>query len=191
MGRLSRLGLHRRRKGDDPRQSGAQVRICSELGQGTTVCIYLPRHYGEVESADFATLQHEDATRARQGETVLVVDDEPSVRMLVTDILADLGYAAIEAPDSASGLKILQLNVRIDLLVTDVGLPGGMNGRQMADAGRINRPDLKVLFITGYAENAVLGHGHLAPGMQVLTKPFACSSSARWIRARPYLNSHS
>ena len=154
------------------RQSGGQVRIYSEVGQGTTVCIYLPRHYGEIDSADPAMLEPEKTARAQQGETVLVVDDEPSVRMLIVDILGDLGYAAIEAPDSAAGLKILQSNARIDLLVTDVGLPGGMNGRQMADAGRVKRPDLKVLFITGYAENAVLGHGHLAPGTQVLTKPF-------------------
>ena len=153
------------------RQSGGQVRIYSEVGQGTTVCIYLPRHYGEA-ARDVGTETREEAERAKEGETVLVVDDEPTVRMLVTDVLADLGYQAIEASDSVGGLKILQSDVRIDLLVTDVGLPGGMNGRQMADAGRVKRPDLKVLFITGYAENAVLGHGHLAPGMTVLTKPF-------------------
>ena len=103
--------------------------------------------------------------------------------MLITDILEDLGYTAIEAGDSASGLKILQSDVRIDLLVTDVGLPGGMNGRQMADAGRATRPDLKVLFITGYAENAVLGAGRLAPGMAVLTKPFPIEAMAARIRS--------
>ena len=110
---------------------------------------------------------------AGAGETVLVVDDEPSVRMLVTDVLGELGYTAVEAADAAGGLRVLQSGARIDLLVTDVGLPGGLNGRQMADAARATRPDLKVLFITGYAENAVLGNGYLAPGMQVLTKPFA------------------
>ena len=120
--------------------------------------------------------------RAEQGETVLVVDDEPTVRMLVTDILEDLGYTAIEAADSVAGLKVLQSDVRIDLLVTDVGLPGGMNGRQMADAGRETRPDLKVLFITGYAENALLGNGHLAHGMAVLTKPFPVEAMAARIR---------
>jgi CheY-like chemotaxis protein len=113
---------------------------------------------------------------------VLIVDDEPTVRMLVTEVLADLGYAAIEAADGASGLKVLQSNVRIDLLVTDVGLSGGMNGRQMADAGRGTRPDLKVLFITGYAENAAVGNGHLAPGMHVLTKPFAMHALASRIK---------
>ena len=154
------------------RQSGGQVRIYSEVGVGTTVCIYLPRHYGEAAEEDRANGGDGTRMQAEQGETVLVVDDEPSVRMLITDVLADLGYHALEASDSAAGLRILQSDVRIDLLVTDVGLPGGMNGRQMADAGRVTRPDLKVLFITGYAENAVLGSGHLAPGMKVLTKPF-------------------
>ena len=164
------------------RQSGGQVRIYSEVGHGTTVCIYLPRHYGEAIDADRTILGHDARTRAEQGETVLVVDDEPSVRMLVTDVLADLGYRALEASDSATGLKILQSGERIDLLVTDVGLPGGMNGRQMADAGRVTRPGLKVLFITGYAENAVLGNGYLVPGMQVLTKPFVLDALIARIR---------
>ena len=112
---------------------------------------------------------------------MLVVDDEPSVRMLVTEVLEDLGYTAIEAADSVAGLKVLQSDVRLDLLVTDVGLPGGMNGGQMADAARERRPDLKVLFI-GYADNAVLGNGHLRPGMQVLTKPFVLETLATRIK---------
>ncbi|TXM70747.1 PAS domain S-box protein [Methylobacterium sp. WL120] len=163
-------------------QSGGQVRIYSEVGEGSTICIYLPRHYGEVE-ADDPTAKLTVLPRSEQGETVLVVDDEPSVRMLVTDILEDLGYLAIEAGDSAAGLKVLQSDVRIDLLVTDVGLPGGMNGRQMADAARVRRPDLKVLFITGYAENALVGNGHLTPGMAVLTKPFPIETMAARIRS--------
>ena len=162
-------------------QSGGQVRIYSELGQGTMVCIYLPRHLGEAEGVETVP-DLSEAARAKVGETVLVVDDEPTVRMLVVEVLEDLGYAAIEAADGASGLKVLQSDVRIDLLVTDVGLPGGMNGRQMADAARVSRPGLKVLFITGYAENAVLSHGHLDPGMQVLTKPFALEALATRIR---------
>jgi CheY-like chemotaxis protein len=104
---------------------------------------------------------------------VLIVDDDPAVRMLVTEVLEELGYAAVEAADGNAGLRVLQSNARIDLLITDVGLPGGMNGRQIADAARTSRPDLKVLFITGYAENAVLSHGHLEHGMHVLTKPFS------------------
>ena len=163
------------------RQSGGQVRIYSEVGQGTTVCLYLPRHYGETDEDDVVGRLSEVA-RAAQGETVLIVDDEPSVRMLVTEVLEDLGYTAIEAADSVAGLKVLQSDVRIDLLVTDVGLPGGMNGRQMADAGRERRPTLKVLFITGYAENAFLGNGHLEPGMQMLTKPFAMEALASRIK---------
>ena len=163
------------------KQSGGQVRIYSEVGDGTTVCIYLPRHLGTVEAADpLATL--EAAPRAEQGETVLIVDDEPTVRMLVTEVLEDLGYTAIEAADSVAGLKVLHSDVRIDLLITDVGLPGGLNGRQMADAGRIARSDLKVLFITGYAENAVVGNGQLDYGMQVLTKPFVMETLASRIR---------
>jgi PAS domain S-box-containing protein len=152
-------------------QSGGQVRIYSELGQGTTVCLYLPRHRGAVAEEDpHAAIGA--PPRAAPGETVLVVDDEPTVRMLVTEVLEDLGYTAIEAADSGAGLTVLQSDVRIDLLVTDVGLPGGMNGRQMAEAGRVTRPGLKVLFITGYAEATVLGSGQLEPGMQVITKPF-------------------
>jgi PAS domain S-box-containing protein len=163
------------------RQSGGQVRIYSEVDQGTTVCLYLPRHLGPAEDAE-AMPDPGEAPRARAGETVLVVDDEPSVRMLVTEILEELGYAAIEAADGASGLRLLQSNIRIDLLVTDVGLPGGMNGRQMADAARVGRPELQVLFITGYAENAVVGNGQLDPGMHVMTKPFSMDVLAGRIR---------
>ncbi|MCI9882657.1 MULTISPECIES: hybrid sensor histidine kinase/response regulator [Methylobacterium] len=163
------------------RQSGGQVRLYSEVGEGTTVCLYLPRHYGEADEDEVARKLSE-VERAEQGETVLIVDDEPSVRMLVTEVLEDLGYTAIEAADSVAGLRVLQSDVRIDLLVTDVGLPGGMNGRQMADAGRERRPDLKVLFITGYAENAVLGNGYLRPGMQILTKPFVLETLASRIK---------
>ena len=163
------------------RQSGGQVRIYSEVGQGTTMCLYLPRHHGDVDNAD-ALPEQAKAPRAEQGETVLVVDDEPTVRMLVTEVLEDLGYTAIEAADSATGLNVLQSDVRIDLLITDVGLPGGMNGRQLADVGRSLRPKLKVLFITGYAENAVVGNGQLDPGMQILTKPFAIDALASRIK---------
>ncbi len=163
------------------RQSGGQVRIYSEVGEGTTVCLYLPRHLGALEKEEQSS-PSEQPLLAEQGETVLVVDDEPTVRMLITDVLEDLGYTAIEAPDGAAGLKVLESGVRIDLLVTDVGLPGGMNGRQMADAGRRVRPDLKVLFITGYAENAVLGNGHLEHGMHIMTKPFAMDALASRIK---------
>jgi PAS domain S-box-containing protein len=159
------------------RQSGGQVRIYSEVGEGTMVCIYLPRHLG-ADLPEEASASPVASPESGKGETVLVVDDEVLVRMLVVEVLEEMGYTVIEADDGASGLKILQSDARIDLLVTDVGLPNGMNGRQMADAARVSRPDLKVLFITGYAENAVVGHGHLDHGMHVLTKPFALEALA-------------
>nr|WP_276508896.1 hybrid sensor histidine kinase/response regulator [Sphingomonas insulae] len=162
------------------KQSGGEVRIHSEIGKGTSVCVYLPRHAGEASSSeDRPSLR---SPPAGEGETVLVVDDEATVRMLVSDVLRDLGYTAIEAADGAGGLQVLQSDARIDLLVTDVGLPGGMNGRQMADAARTNRPDLKVLFITGYAETAVISHGHLDASMSVLGKPFSLDTLAARIR---------
>ncbi|RMU68645.1 Hybrid two-component sensor histidine kinase/response regulator CvgSY [Pseudomonas syringae pv. apii] len=159
------------------RQSGGQVRIYSEPGQGTNMCLYLPRHYlgapEEIEAADAC-----GSAPAQTERTVMIVDDEPSIRMLVAEVLEDQGYIPIEAGEGASALKVLESDARIDLLVTDVGLPGGMNGRQLADAARIIRPDLKVLFITGYAENAIIGNGHLDPGMWVLTKPFTMEAFA-------------
>jgi CheY-like chemotaxis protein len=163
------------------RQSGGQTRIYSEVGEGAMVCLYLPRHMGDADMPEMAAVEQSLPPQARDGETVLVIDDEPTVRMLVTDILEGLGYTALEAGDGASGLKILESKARVDLLITDVGLPGGLNGRQVADAARQKRPDLKVLFITGYAENAVLSHGHLEPGMHVLTKPFSMDAMGQRI----------
>ncbi len=162
------------------RQSGGQVRLYSEVGGGTTVCLYLPRH-ASAETTEAAAAAAA-APAAEPGRTVLVVDDEPTVRMLVAEVLEELGCAAIEAADGAAALAVLRSGARIDLLVTDVGLPGGMNGRQVADAARALRPGLRVLFITGYAENAAVGNGHLEPGMQVLTKPFAIEALARRVR---------
>jgi PAS domain S-box-containing protein len=164
------------------RQPGGHVRIYSEVGTGTTMRIYLPR-YGGLAAEEAVPPELSAAPRAEAGETVLIVDDEPAIRMLVTEVLQDLGHTAIEAADGPSGLKVLQSNVRIDLLISDVGLPGGMNGRQMADAGRQVRPKLKVIFITGYADNAAVGNGHLEPGMHVLTKPFAMEALASRIKA--------
>jgi CheY-like chemotaxis protein len=162
------------------KQSGGQVHIDSAVGRGTTVGIYLPRHRGQAEGVDAAppvALASPDG----RGETILVVDDEPSVRMLVVDLLEDLGYQVLDAEDGASGLALLQSAARIDLLITDVGLPG-MNGRQMADAARVGRPELKVLFITGYAETALLDNGRLGPDMAILTKPFSIDTMAQRVR---------
>jgi PAS domain S-box-containing protein len=164
------------------RQSGGQVRIYSEVGEGATVRLYLPRHVGDAETAE-AQPALSAVAHATPGQAVLVVDDEPLVRMLVVDVLQELGYTAIEAGDGHSGMKILKSAARIDLLITDIGLPGGLNVRQVAEAARKLRPDLKVLFITGYAENAVLSHGHIDAGMQVMTKPFAMEGLASRIRS--------
>ncbi len=162
------------------RQSAGQVRVYSEIGQGTTMCFYLLRFIGELD-ADEAEPSHAPVERS-QGETVLVIDDEASIRMLISDVLMEAGYQILKAADGPAGLKILQSESRIDLLITDVGLPGGYNGRQVADAARLTRPGLKVLFVTGYAENAVVGNGHLDPGMQVITKPFSMAALALRVR---------
>ncbi len=153
------------------RQSGGHASIYSEMGQGTTMRMYLPRHRGDVEITEVPSLVIRSPENSRT-ETVLVVDDEPTVRMFVTEVLQQAGYHAIEASDGYTALKILESNARIEVLITDVGLPGGLNGRQVADAARVRRPDLKVLFITGYAENAAIGNGHLDAKMHMLTKPF-------------------
>jgi CheY-like chemotaxis protein len=162
------------------RQSEGYARIYSEVGHGTTVKLYLPRYRGAVDAA-VGPEPSAERHAAQAGETVLVVEDELAVRELVLDVLGDLGYQALEAVDGPSGLRILQSDARIDLLVTDVGLPG-MNGRQVAEAARQHRPDLKVLFITGYAENAAITAGFLAPGMEMMTKPFAMDALATRIR---------
>jgi PAS domain S-box-containing protein len=161
------------------KQSEGNVKIYSETGKGTSVKLYLPRYYGEVEEPGTTG---RETPRAEHGETVLVVEDDDTVRTLVVEVLGELGYATREAPDGPSGLRILQSDSRIDLLVTDVGLPG-LNGRQLADQARIGRPSLKVLFMTGYAENAAFGAGHLEPGMQMITKPFPVEVLASKIRS--------
>ena len=162
------------------RQSGGQVRIYSEPGEGTTMCLYLPRHVGEAEP----DLEEERLRYAHQadGEVVLVIEDEGTIRSLIVEELQDMGYQVISAGDGQAGLHILQSDRRVDLLLTDVGLPGGLNGRQVADAARVTRPQLKVLFITGYAENAAVGNGLLEYGMQVITKPFDMEALAGKVR---------
>jgi PAS domain S-box-containing protein len=162
------------------RQSNGHVTIDSKLGRGTSVKLYLPRHHGEIAS------QHASAIGAAEhgvtGETVLVVEDEPVVRAVILEMLGDQGYRTLEAVDGPSGLRILRNPQRVDLLVTDVGLPG-MNGRQLADQARETRPDLKILFITGYAESVAMSDGFLQPGMEMITKPFDLDILSRRIRA--------
>jgi CheY-like chemotaxis protein len=159
-------------------QSGGAARIYSEVGKGSMICIYLPRHHADGEVVEVVALET-PAAPASGRTTILVVDDEPLVRMVAVEVLEELGYFVLEAEDAPTALKVLASRNDIDLLVTDVGLPNGMNGRQLADAARATLPDLPVLFVTGYAENAVLNHGHLERGMQVLTKPVAADALAR------------
>ncbi|KTB63637.1 histidine kinase [Pseudomonas viridiflava ICMP 13104] len=155
------------------RQSGGGVNIASSVGEGSKICILLPMHEGDAEALALDSGVLQVPAQGTGDETILVVDDEPAVRLLITELLEDLGYVVLQAEKGSDALVILQSKAAIDLLITDVGLPGGMNGRQVADAAREVRPDLKILFVTGYAENAVLAHDTLEPGMHVLPKPFA------------------
>ncbi len=162
------------------RQSDGYAKIYSELGRGTSVKLHLPAYRGADEpEVPLPELSPEHAAGA--GETVLVVEDEALVRALIIEVLGDLGYAVIEAADGPAGLERLQSGERIDLLITDIGLPG-LNGRQIAEAGRLLRPALKVLFMTGYAENAAMAAGFLEPGMAMITKPFAMEGLATKVR---------
>jgi PAS domain S-box-containing protein len=162
------------------RQSNGHVTIDSKLGQGTSIRLYLPRHHGDIAAARASAARA--AEHAATGETVLVVEDEPVVRGVILEMLGEQGYRTLEAVDGPSGLRILRASERIDLLVTDVGLPG-MNGRQLADQARETRPELKILFITGYAESAAIADGFLQPGMEMITKPFDLGNLSRRVRA--------
>ena len=155
-------------------QSGGQVLLRSDEGQGTTVTVYLPRHFGPPGSGE---ARHATASlpEAATSAVLLVVEDEPSIRMTIVDALSELGHTVLEAGDGRSGLDIVTSKTRLDLLVTDVGLHGGMNGRQLADAARHLHPGLKVLFVTGYAAGALVA-GNLGGGMQVLAKPFGMAA---------------
>ncbi len=161
-------------------QSGGHLKIESTVGQGTSVHLYLPEYSGP--PGEETELNPTEAWTT-QGETILVVDDETTVRALVAEVLEGLGYLTIEAANGASALKVLESDTRIDLLVTDIGLPGGMNGRQVADLARRERPELKILFITGFAHNALIEGNALTPGMQVMTKPFTMDALASRINA--------
>jgi CheY-like chemotaxis protein len=164
------------------RQSEGHARIYSEPGLGTTFKLYLPRYAGSEEEAEVPAEALTKEQHGGSGEIVLVVEDEHSVRDLVVDVLRDLGYHALEAVDGPSGLAMIQSGTRIDLMITDVGLPG-LNGRQLADEARRLRPGLKILFMTGYAESAAIASGFLEPGMEMITKPFALEAMAARIRS--------
>jgi PAS domain S-box-containing protein len=162
------------------RQSDGHVKILSEEGRGTTIKLFLPRHEaGPQMQANSDQPVSEPA--AGSGQTVMVIEDEPLIMMLILDALEELGYKSIDAHDGPSGLRILQSSQRIDLLITDIGLPG-LNGCQVVDAARLVRPDLKVLFMTGYAETAAKADGMLEPGMEMITKPFVIDTFMQRIK---------
>ena len=152
------------------KQSLGHVAIASTPGQGTRIKLWLPRAVGDVAFDELTVAAV--AARPRAGTTVMIVEDEPSVRMLIGEVLTELGYDFVEAANGDAALPILRSGQRIDLLVSDVGLPG-MNGRQLAEMARAIRPGLKVLFVTGYAEGAVVRGGFLDDGMDMVAKPFS------------------
>jgi PAS domain S-box-containing protein len=163
------------------KQSGGHVRIYSELGAGTTVKLFLPRYYQPGNIAEIPPAA--EATPQARGETILVVEDDPDVRSFAVHLLRELGYRVIEAANGSSGLRLLEANREIALLFTDVGLPGGMNGRQLADEARRRRIGLKVLFTSGYARNAIVHHGRLDPGVELIVKPFTYVTLAAKVRS--------
>jgi CheY-like chemotaxis protein len=162
------------------RQSGGHVKIYSEPGAGTTVKIYLPRQHGAGVPEEMP--QAASPVPRGDGETILVVEDEPEVRGFVIGLMRELNYQVLDAADGAGALLLLDGRPDIALLFTDVGLPGGMNGRQLADEARRRRPDLRVLFTSGYARNAIVHHGRLDPGVQLITKPFTFAGLAAKLR---------
>jgi CheY-like chemotaxis protein len=162
------------------KQSGGHVKIYSEVGQGTTVKIYLPRLERSAEEHEVQSSV--PVPEGNANETILVVEDDNNVRTYSVDALRDLGYRVIEAPDGPSAIRLLETNTPVDLLFTDVVLPGGMTGAQVAAQARELRPALKVLFTTGYARNAIFHHGRLDKGVQLITKPFSFSDLAAKVR---------
>jgi PAS domain S-box-containing protein len=161
------------------KQSGGHVSIYSEVGVGTTVRLYFPRHHGE--AAAQPSEADRDTPTSHGDEVVLVVEDNEEVRAYSVMILAELGYRVLEAVDHESAVRVLRSDVRIDLLFTDVVLPG-RSGRYIADEARKLRPRLKVLFTTGYSRNAIVHHGRLDPGVQLITKPFTFEQLASRVR---------
>ncbi len=160
------------------KQSGGHVRLDTELGKGTTVTMYFPRAVSPRPQSDPDVSQ----SAPTGTETILVVEDDPDVSQYTVDALRDLGFRVLEAHDGASALRSLADNAQIDLLFTDVGLPG-LNGRQLAEQAKMLRPRLPVLFTTGYAREAIVHHGRLDPGIEVLTKPYTRVQLAKAVRA--------
>jgi signal transduction histidine kinase len=164
------------------KQSNGHIKIYSELGQGTVVKLYLPRLVEDTRHAEDDEAAAE-APPGGSGELILVVEDDEAVRAYSTEALRELGYRVLTAPNGPAGLEVLARHPGIRLLFTDVGLPGGMSGRQLADNARRLRPELLVLFTTGYARNAIVHGGILDPGTHLLPKPFTHAALAEKIRA--------
>jgi PAS domain S-box-containing protein len=162
------------------KQSGGHVKIYSEIGVGTTVQIYLPRYYSDEDAADDrpATV----SLPRGGGETILVAEDHPDVRSFTVEMLRELGYRVLEAMDGHAALRVLDAHREIVLLFTDIGLPRGMNGRQLAEEAQRRKRGLKVLFTSGYARNAVVHHGRLDPGVELIVKPFTFATLATRVR---------
>lgn len=163
------------------KQSGGHVRIYSESEQGTTVRLYLPRYNGELP-ADPPSAADRMPPRATD-ETILVVEDDDQVRSHTSELLRDLGYQTLEAADVSAAMQIVEAAEHFDLLFTDVMLPGGRSGRQLAELVLARRPGVKVLYTTGYARSAIVHHGRLDPGTALITKPFATRDLAAKIRS--------
>ena len=163
------------------KQSGGHVKLYSELGLGTTVRIYLPRLLSSphIEEAEPSAAPLPDAAPQ---ETILVVEDDDDVRTINVDSLRELGYHVLEVADGPAALAVLRREPRIDLLFTDVVLPGGLTGAQVAAQARGLRPGLRVLFTTGYARNAIVHQGRLDSGVHLLTKPFSHAELANKVR---------
>ncbi len=159
------------------KQSGGHLAIYSEPRQGTTVKLYLPRHFGEADAAHRRTVRGAEVAVAGDNETLLVVEDDAEVRSLVIDMLKDLGYATIEAENAVQALGQIDAHPEIALMITDVVMPG-MNGRALANEAHVRRPDLPVLFTTGYTRNAIVHHGVLDPDVHVIIKPYTIETLA-------------
>ena len=164
-------------------QSGGHVRIDSAPGAGTTVKLYLPRHLGSVVPETAPPADDETAPAMTSRGRIMVVEDEDDIRHVLTEMLAEWGYSPLPMADTASALAILNSDAPLDLLVTDIGLPGGMNGRQLAQHARVRRPDLKVLYLTGFVEDSGARTEALERGTDLVTKPFALDLLAKRINA--------
>jgi PAS domain S-box-containing protein len=162
-------------------QTGGHVTIDSALGRGTTIRLFLPRDLGATGAADTAAPVSPITAPRGSGESILVVEDDISVRLLMTEVLVELGYAVLTASDSTTALPILAADGPIDLLISDIGLPG-MDGRELAEQARRHRPNLKVLFVTGYAAKAAVRSELLDPGMDLISKPFEIDAFGAKVR---------